>query len=96
MNKEELLIKLDNLIGEVMSGETELNKDCFDLLDMICLIHFCFFFGMDDLMIKSNIPLLNTYYSILETFALMDKGIDRREVIKMVLANSGMDKSELN
>jgi hypothetical protein len=88
MTKEEILNKLDTLIGEVMSGETELNKDCFDLLDMICLVHFCFFSNssMENFLIKKNLPLLNMYYMILNAYELMDKGMDKQEAVKNVLS----------
>ncbi len=54
-------------------------------------------------MIKNNIPLSNIFYSTLETYELMDKGIDKQEAIKNILSKElfnnnliTVDKSKLN
>ena len=99
MNKEEILKKLDDIIGDFFLEKIDVdNVDCFDLLDAICLVHFRFYLGIDNLniMIKRRMSLLDMYNSILEIYKLIDKGVDKQEAIKIVMTNNNIDKSKLN
>ncbi len=72
MTKEEILNKLDILIGEAI--DDSIDENCYDLLDMICLVYFCFFSNssMENLLIKKNLPLLNMYYMILNAYEQLE------------------------
>lgn len=103
MTKEEILNKLDILIGEAI--DDSIDENCYDLLDMICLVHFCFFSNscMKNLLIKKNLPLLDMYYMILNAYELIDKGMDKQEAVKSILSEisfntllQSVDKAILN